>query len=156
MSALTLPRFAYLPDATLGWLVAGVERFATLERPWLKHPDGPGGQLSRSCVPDGEYRMRPHDTRKFPGTYAIVNEDLGVWYTRRPPGQQWGRTGILIHVGNYVSDLEGCIALGMSHAKAPDGRWMVTRSKVAMTKLREIVGRAGRHELLIYARGAVD
>src|SRR5690606_41150400 len=51
----------------------------------------------------------------LPNTYALVNEALGVYYQQRPAGQTWGRTAILIHVGNFVSDVIGCVAVGMSH-----------------------------------------
>jgi hypothetical protein len=143
---VTLVRFAYFADYTLGWLTADEERFATIERPWLPNPDGPGGTLSKSCVPEGTYVVRPHDTDRFPGTYALVNETLGVYYQERPSGQKWGRTAILIHKGNFVRDVIGCIAIGARHAR-PNGQHGVVESTVALERLRVLLGRTERHEL---------
>lgn len=146
-----LERFAYLPTVTLGWLIAGDLRLATLERPWIPNPDGPGGKLSQSCVPDGHYTIRPHHSQKFPNTYALVNEALGVYYQTRPAGQTWGRTAILIHVGNFVADVIGCVAVGMSHG----GTTSVSQSRVAMDRLREVLGR-DNHYLTIVPKGTYE
>lgn len=143
----TLNRFAYLPLCTLGWLTFGSARFATIERPWLPNPDGPGGKLSLSCVPDGEYTLIPHTSQRFPSTYALIGESLGVYYQQRPAGQAWGRTAILIHVGNFVTDVIGCIAVGLRH-----GGDCVTNSRDAMDRLRAVLGRE-RHHLTIRPQG---
>lgn len=144
---VVLERFAYLRRATLGWLSAGELRVATIERPWIADPDGPGGQLRESCVPDGLYKVRPHSSEKFPETYALVNEQRGVYYQPGdiPPGQRFGRSAILIHIGNTVSDVVGCIAVGLSH---DDSALMVSDSRIAMNKLRAALGRE-RHILQI-------
>ena len=42
--------------------------------------------------------------------------------------------GILIHVGNFNKDSEGCILLGESFTTAPQGGSMVTNSKEAFAK----------------------
>lgn len=148
---LTLERFAYLDTATVGHLCAGELKLATIERPWLKNQDGPGGALSKSCIPDGTYQIRPHTSERFPNTYAIVNEELGVYYQTRPDGQTWGRTAILIHIGNFVTDVIGCVAVGLQHG----GTSAVTNSRSAMDKLREVLKR-DRHEIIIKPRGAND
>lgn len=140
-------RYAYLTDCTLGTLQAGALRLATIERPWLPNPDGQGGLLSRSCVPDGTYELRPHDSERFPGTYALVNETLGVYYQTRPAGQTWGRTAILIHVGNRVKDVIGCVAVGLEHGELYGSR-AVLSSRQAMEQLRGMLGR-NYHELVI-------
>src|SRR5690554_5983442 len=95
---LTLVRHAYLPTCTLGELVAGDLVLATIERPWLPNPEGRGGRPMVSCVPDGYYRLIPHESKKFGDCWALINEALGVYYQQRPAGQTWGRTAILIHV----------------------------------------------------------
>jgi hypothetical protein len=149
---LTLVRFAYLPDCTLGWMIAEPYRFATIERPWLPNPNGPGGTLKKSCVPEGTYVVRPHDGTDFQGVYALTNETLGVFYQTTPPecgppnARLWGRTAILIHAGNFVRDVIGCIALGSRHVR-PNGERAVVESGVALGRLRTLLGRAERHEL---------
>lgn len=148
---LTLRRHAYLSNCTLGTLIAGTTELATIERPWVENPDGAGGKLTVSCVPDGEYQLIPHDSARFPNTYALVNHALGVYHQTRPVGQTWGRTAILIHVGNSVSDVIGCIAVGM-RAMCIGGQHSVAESRIAMDKLRAVLGRYS-HTLTIGPRG---
>lgn len=142
---LTLVRHAYLPDVTLGWLFAGSLRLATLEEGWRADPDGPGGQrretpLIESCVPDGTYVLRTHVSAKYPnGVYALVNHVLGVWYLDRPPGQLWGRQAILIHTGNNIDHIEGCVLVGRRH-QILDGRHQVLESRNAFEALKGLLG----------------
>jgi hypothetical protein len=89
--------------------------------------------------------VRPHHSARFPNTYALVNEALGVYYQTRPAGQKWGRTAILIHVGNFVTDVIGCIAVGTGH----DSYSSVVSSRVAMDKLRAALGNE-EHGILIH------
>lgn len=142
-----LIRFAYLPDVTLGWLTFGSLKLATLERPWIPG-EGPGGKLRESCVPDGDYRVIAHTSVKFPNTYALINHDLGVYYQPddKPSGQPWGRTAILIHKGNWVTSVVGCIAIGRTHG----GVTSVTDSRLALADLRAVLGRSERHMLHIH------
>lgn len=135
-----LVRFAYLDSATLGYLYAGPLRLATIERPWLPHPDGPGGRTRLSCIPDGTYTIAPWDSTRFPGTYILSNPAHGVYRQPGdiPPGQTWGRSAILIHVGNFVSDVVGCIAVGVMHSHE---RLMVMDSRAAMHDLRGVLSR---------------
>jgi hypothetical protein len=142
-----LHRYAYLPEHTLGRLYAGSGSWPTIERPWIANQAGRGGVLRESCVPDGEYRLIPHDSQRFPGTYALVNESLGVWYQTRPSGQTWGRTAILIHVGNRVLDVVGCIAIGKAFGELQGDR-AVLNSGAAMNELRGLLGRT-EHTLVI-------
>lgn len=144
---LTLIRHAYLPTHTLGTLHFGQQALATIERPWKPNPAGPGGVPRESCVPDGPYRVIPHTSERFPNTYALVNEQLGVHYQQLPPGQSYGRTAILIHVGNRVRDVIGCIAVGLEHGTLA-GEPAVLSSTIALNILRQALGRA-EHSLII-------
>jgi hypothetical protein len=144
---LTLVRFSYGADCTLGFLHAGDLRLATLEEPWIPDPDGPGGQarangLKESCIPDGVYNFRPHSTARFPDVYAIVNPALGVWYQPNeiPPGRAWGRSAILLHAGNVTADTLGCILVGTRHGKL-EGDPAVLNSRQALEQLRAVLGR---------------
>lgn len=149
---LTLVRFAYLSDVTLGHLYVDRARFATLEEPWIANLKGPGGQrkaagVRESCVPDGLYRLEPHDGVKKQNVWALVNPMLGVTHYAPPQDQPYGRAAILIHSGNTVLDSEGCILVGLAHGII-EGRQAVLSSRVALDQLRLILGRQ-QHELLI-------
>lgn len=140
---MALDRFAYLPDCTLGWLMIGALRLATIERPWKPNPKGQGGIPRESCVPDGLYTVRPHHSEKFPETYALVNAARGVYYQPGdvPAGQQWGRSAILIHAGNTANDVVGCIAIGLRHEVSGADLHYIGDSRVALGKLRALLGR---------------
>lgn len=142
----------YSPAATLGRLRPddGGWELQTIERPWIENPDGPGGMIRHSCVPEGRYIVRPHDSSRFPGTYVLENADLCVYCYTRPDNQTWGRTAILIHAGNTVRDVVGCIAVGMLDG-ALGNQPAVLHSRVAMRLLREKLGREETHELEIRA-----
>jgi len=106
---------------TQGRLVLpGGALFFTLERPWLDNRNGV------SCVPTGTYhclwRQRPNKTWTY-------------WLSDVP-----GRTWILIHSGNVVAHVEGCIMLGLSRGRLKDER-AVFNSGTAVRKFEEIMGR---------------
>ena len=145
---LTLERFKDDGERTLGNLAVGDRTFATVERPWIPSPDHRGGLNRQSCVPKGVYAIRPHHSVNFPNTYALFNPDLDVFYQPGdvPQGKS-GRTAILIHVGNFVRSVVGCIAVGMEHG-AIGGEPAVLRSVMAMRELDKILER-GHHTLEI-------
>lgn len=134
---------------TTGILQVNGQIFATMEMPWLENPDGPGGVRKQSCVPKGVYKLIAHHSTNFPNTYALINHELGVYYQpgEIPSGQKWGRSAILIHVGNRVRDIVGCIALGKEHGEL-QGEPAVLRSTLAMRELDQLLNRT-RHTLEI-------
>lgn len=149
-----LVRHAYLPQVTLGSLYASSLKLATLEEPWQRDPDGPGGQrregnLRESCIPDGTYILKPHFSARYPdGVWAIVNPMLGVYAPgTRPAGQTWGRDAVLIHSGNNLDHTEGCVLVGMRHAF--DGQHLVHESRTAIGRLRELLGGTDQHSIHI-------
>lgn len=156
---LELERIAYLETCTIGRIVSPLligGPLCTLERPWIPNPAGRGGTLSKSCIPDGRYVVRRHETARFPGTYALTNEELGVYYQERPAGQAWGRTAILMHKAAQVEDVIGCVGLGLRYAIYSD-RVTLLSSGEALRVLRAALGHTERHTLLIRpTRGAVD
>lgn len=85
----------------------------TLELPWVFSPDHPGGEPDKSCVPLGVYDLALHNTVKHPKSFALVNPNLGVIHE---PDSDYpnARTACLLHVANTVSDLAGCIGLGLA------------------------------------------
>jgi hypothetical protein len=144
---IEIVRVAYLRTCTFGVLRVGDLVLETLERPWIENPAGPGGVRRESCVPDGKYDLIPHSSQTFPDTYALINRTLGVYYQpfEIPQGQRWGRSAILIHAGNFVSDVIGCIAVGM---RRDEKAQCLVDSRVAMNKLRSVLGR-DKHSLMI-------
>jgi hypothetical protein len=146
---LILSRSTSDEQRTLGTLTVGLITFATVERPWIPNQEGPGGMRRKSCVPLGEYTVIPHHSKNFPSTYALVNPLLGVWYQPHeiPAEQKWGRSAILIHCGNRVSDVIGCIAVGKEHGRLGNEPG-VLRSALAMKELDRILNRQS-HTLII-------
>lgn len=140
-----LIRFAYLSSCTLGWLTFGPLKLATIERPWIPDPDGPGGQPRESCIPDATYQIQPWNSAKFPNTFILVNNAAGVYLQPYliPPNQKHGRSAILIHIGNTVNDVVGCIAVGTEHSGHS-----VINSRIAMERLRSVLGQ-GNHQLSV-------
>lgn len=139
---MTLHRSTGDAERTLGTLQAGDATFATVERPWLPHPDGPGGMSRKSCVPAGVYQVQPWHSQHFPETYILVNNALGVYLQPNliPPGQKWGRAAILMHVANRVSEVIGCIGVGKELGEI-GGEPAVLRSVAAMRELNKILNR---------------
>jgi hypothetical protein len=76
----------------------------------------------------------------------LVNMQLGVYPQEAdiPDKQGWGRYAVLIHSANESSELEGCIAIGMT--RDGDG---VARSREALAALRLMLGRTETHRLSI-------
>ncbi len=95
---LQLVRYCYGPDQVNGLLKFGDNlelSVWTVEKPWREN------QIFISCVPDGSYPLVAFDSPDHPDCWVL---------TPVP-----GRTGILIHVGNTVDDVSGCIAIGLDH-----------------------------------------
>jgi len=146
---LTLERFAYLDDCTRGVLHIGNHTFQTIERPWLKDPGGPGGTPFESCVPDGTYRIRAYTRPSGKKSFILSNPDNGVYEKNdERPTTESGRYKILIHPGNTVDDVVGCIAPGLI-----GGDHFVRDSRKAMGKILELL-EGYEHELRIVPKGA--
>lgn len=130
MSELLLQRFAYSPTETEGLLWLDDETVLhTLERPWVAGM--PGGVPFESCVPDGSYELIPHQRPSGDDVLALRNPDLHVYYSDAERNGREGRYLVLIHVGNYVDDVVGCIAPGIARTIHRNRR-MVTSSRNAM------------------------
>lgn len=152
-----LVRFAYLDNCTLGRLDIGGIKLATIERPWIRNPAGGGGKRRESCVPDGQYSVRPHTSDRFADTYALINPDLGIWYQpdQIPSGQAWGRSAILIHAGNQVTDVIGCIAVGLRHCFF-GSQHAVLESQKALGQLRATLGKSTHSIVIRPTRGTEE
>ena len=136
MKDLILVRDSYGDAETLGKFVdsKGNVLAHTIERPWIEGPDR-GGLPFESCIPDGIYQLIPY-TRTTNGdkVVAMVNEDLGVYFKKADRPEPKGRFKCLIHSGNFVEHIVGCIAPGAGRT-IYDNRRMVTSSRATMKKL---------------------
>jgi hypothetical protein len=86
---------SYLPNGTVGYMDIAGYRLQTMERPWLLNESG------KSCI--------------FEGTYLVERDYSGRWQYYSITGTV-GRTFIEIHPANKVSQLAGCLALGMERS----------------------------------------
>lgn len=117
---------AYLDNCTIGKLFyRGKFVCYTIERPWLNNKKG------ESCIPAGLYDLEKYDSAKHPDCFSLTCRDLGVGLT-----SDYHRNYILIHVGNFVKDIEGCIAPGLD---LHPSTWGVANSKKAMEKLKILI-----------------
>ena len=117
---LSIERFAYTPMGVFGrCYIAGQELF-TVERPWLNN------ERSISCIPEGAYTCVPRFYNK--GGYGSIE------ITNVP-----NRTNVLIHKGNTMHDLAGCIAIASKLGNV-HGIWGGINSKAAFGILMEHYG----------------
>ena len=149
---LILERHTYGPEATEGRLMVGAFSLATIERPWIP-ADHPGGAPFESCVPDGEYRMEYFQRSNGKDSWILFNDQLGVYRIKSDMPEEGGRYAILIHVGNWVTDVVGCIAPGMRHGitknrKTGNFERAVISSGEAMRRLNTSIERE-IHSLII-------
>ncbi|WYZ18476.1 DUF5675 family protein [Flavobacterium soyae] len=99
----------------MGYLISGKEILCyTLELPWADNLN------NISCIPPGQYNgVLRYDK---PDGWRIQLEDVPE------------RTGVQIHVGNYTSEIQGCILLGQD-AKLEN--CSVQNSSKAYSKLKK-------------------
>ncbi len=106
-------------SGTFGTLAIDGQFFcATCEQPWNNNAQG------SSCIPEGDYEMRPYDSPAHGPTIVFHNPALGIYGTPDliPPGQQ-GRSLCEIHNANWPFQLKGCIAVGAQVTDIdPNGR----------------------------------
>lgn len=120
MKKLTLKRINSSSECVLGVLeLDDKEVCKTLELPWRDNQKG------ISCIPAGEYKLSPYPSSRFGEVYIVNNVP--------------NREGILIHVGNTVDDIEGCILVGDSYGKL-NGKKAVLNSRQAFNLLKETLG----------------
>jgi hypothetical protein len=90
----------------------------TLELPWKNN------QRKISCVPKGTYKVVKRNSPKYGAHFHLL--DVA------------NRDFILIHHGNYFTDILGCILVGTGLKDINnDGQLDVTNSRLAMKSLNE-------------------
>lgn len=92
-----------------------VASFATLELAWKNN------ERKVSCIPKGTYTCVSRTSPKYGRHFHVTNVP--------------NRDLILIHHGNYHTDILGCILIGKAHKDInKDGYKDVVQSKVAMNE----------------------
>jgi hypothetical protein len=142
-----LERFAYLADCTRGVMNIGHQSFQTIERPWVKNNEFAGGLPFESCIPDGTYTLRAYTRPSGKKAFILSNPSLGVFEQKEDRPGDNGRYLILIHPGNTVADIVGCVAPGMTGG--PDH---VNNSRAAMAHIVELLN-GSEHQLRIFPKG---
>ena len=131
MKKITLQRFIHdkvtFGKLNLDWIPNHPDLY-TIELPWNNN------ESDISCIPQGLYNLRPHNSAMHPFTYEILNVP--------------NREAILIHEGNYASyvnlsdgmhkpDTEGCILVGFGIEEDTPA---ILKSKLALQYLRDMIG----------------
>ena len=101
----------------------GMEIFTcmTLELPWKFN------KVGVSSIPAGRYTC-----------YRVQSPKLGICYRVE---NVVGRKYILIHVGNFLSDIQGCILIGRFLVKVPaSDTWQIMKSTDTMHTFQFLAG----------------
>ena len=127
---LLLIRDTFTEESTIGELFLNGERMCdTLENPYINN------ERRISCIPAGQYKVRLRTARES------ASRDYLHLLVQDVPNRKW----ILLHRGNYASDTNGCVlvGLGTKHNK-------VNNSRLAMDLLmKEIINLGGTNINLI-------
>jgi hypothetical protein len=97
--------------------VDGRMMFHTCELPWKDN------QTKISCIPKGTYKAKLRNSPKY----------HDHWHLQDVPN----RSMILIHSGNTIGDIEGCILIGQGRGEV-NGLPAVTSSRRAMELMRQM------------------
>ncbi|WP_185289645.1 DUF5675 family protein [Chryseobacterium lactis] len=112
---LTVERKLSSDHCTMGYLIANGKAICyTLELPWKDNLN------TISCIPAGTYK----------GVLRYDKTDRWRIQLENVPN----RTGVQIHIGNYTTQTEGCILVGMD---AKVNNCSVLNSSAAYAKLKE-------------------
>lgn len=103
---------------------SGAQLFYTLEHAF---PDGNGGFAAK--LSPGVYQCRRGTHRLAHGGPFETFEVLGV-----PPFQGATVTGVLLHVGNYNRDSDGCVLLGKLFSPS----WCILDSRDAFSEFMSL------------------
>lgn len=157
---MELERRTFADDFTAGVLTSPhlEEPLFTLEQEWRADTRHLGGENNNSCVPNGTYGLRPF-IRPRNGLIVplLYNSDLGVYDSEDYLPPEGGRFLILMHPGNTIKDIVGCIASGIYK----EHTWSVNDSRDAQALIMQAFN-AGDKELIItsfdtkeiYAKGS--
>lgn len=118
---LILKRISESPSETFGVLInaeTGLPICVTLELPFLQN------RQNVSAIPTGTYVCKSYSSKNHNEVYQITNVP--------------GRSGILFHKGNTVTNILGCILVGSEYGNI-GSKPAVLNSAKAMQKLKAVV-----------------
>ena len=121
-----IERFCYALDGTFGILKYKEFSAFTVERAW-KH-----NAPYISCIPDGEYIAKWHQSPRFGRTLAVEGGTVSIF-----PTPETERSHILFHLGNWPENFEGCIGLGRAFT-CVSGKIGVSSSRSAVEEFLSI------------------
>lgn len=123
--------------------MAGNAPFYTLEDPWNNN------EVGNSCIPIGEYGLV---LGMFYGGDGVGGKKDYPTYELQNVS---GRDLIKIHVANMITQLLGCIALGLELGYM-NNLWCVQKSQLAFdTFMSEMDGRSGLLKISNYVGGTL-
>ena len=127
---LLIIRDTFTKESTIGKLFINGESFCdTLENPYINN------ERNISCIPKGQYNVRLRLARES------ATRDYLHLLVQDVPNRKW----ILVHIGNYPSQTQGCILVG--NGREQDA---VNNSRLAMDLLiKEILNLGGENINLI-------
>jgi hypothetical protein len=103
---LTLKRRTFTDESTIGNMVVGEHRIVTLEDGKREHK-----VWGETCIPAGTYKLELRNEGGMTQRYAArYPNHKGMIWLRHVPMFEW----VYIHVGNYPSDTNGCILVGLT------------------------------------------
>ena len=129
MIEFNLERFCYSEMGTFGIMYTDSFQCYTVEQPWRNN------KPFKSCIPEGIYSVRRAATPNHPRTFILSNDALDV----HEVNQGKGRYAILLHTGNTMDDIVGCIAPG-DRLGCLGGIWSVMDSRSAYKRLDNRIG----------------
>lgn len=118
---IKLKRYSDNGVQTLGHLTAPNGKiYHTLELPWKNN------EKKISCIPKGNYKVKKRTSAKYGEHFHVLNVP--------------NRDFILIHHGNYYTDILGCILPGKGLVDINnDGQLDVTSSRQAIKELLNLL-----------------
>jgi len=120
METYNLYRKIKTEKQTIGYLQVKDNRFYTLELPFKDN------QRNISCIPAGEYMVEKRQSVKYGDHFHILDVP--------------DRSYILIHCGNFYTDIRGCILVGTELGDInADAEVDVLYSKEAMKQLNQML-----------------
>ena len=134
---IKVERYGYGFDSTGGLLrVENVHIGYTCED--QRRPTGIKVQ-DETCIPAGRYEIKLRNSGGMNRRYKKRFVDhRGMLHLQDVPGFEW----IYIHIGNNDDHTSGCILVGRTATRAPNGEYTVGRSVEAYTELYAICSAA--------------
>ena len=117
METVTLNRWCTSTMGVFGTLTIGDFECITVERPWV------GNLPTVSCIPAGVYTLR----RDYYNTGCYEAFEIC---------DVPGRSRILIHIGNTIRDVKGCVAVGKDLGWV-NNLWAVTDSRYTFNRFMD-------------------